>query len=88
MSVLIDKYGWPLKKAVDPTEAWHYYEFPYQEDTNETGKKYIRFYNENPCVIWKETEEAGVLTREFSYGDWSDRANLTYSPINEAHEVD
>lgn len=92
MSMKIDKYGWPKVQHVMPDEAWHFYEQFYETETASGGITYKRLENTNPCVIWKETvttNGGNTNTKlEFGWGDWSDKANLTYVPINSSLEID
>lgn len=72
-----------------------YYEHPlpvYQIDDTGMGVQYIRFVNSTPCAVQRITKvetvapdggARSVVTREVAYGDWNDRANLTYYPINQ-----
>jgi hypothetical protein len=86
MARSINKYGWPLVRGTTPDEAWHYYEQFYEVEDAGGGVTYKRLEGTNPCVIWRETvTSSGNTTNtklEFSWGDWADRANLTYVPIN------
>lgn len=86
--VSINKYGWPLIQAVAPEEAWHWYEHFYIIDEATQDTKYMCFTDDDKRVIWRETKNADVTTLEFSYGEWTDKANLTYAPINGSLEVD
>ena len=72
-----------------------YYEHPlpaYQVVDDGNGVQYIRFMNETPCAVQRITHTEytapdggarSVTTREIAYGDWNDRENLTYYPINQ-----
>lgn len=83
MATYINKYGWPLVKAVAPDEAWHYYEQYYIVDESTQNTKYMCFTDDDKRVIWRETKDnSGNTTLEFGWGAWNDRTNLTYVPIN------
>lgn len=72
-----------------------YYETPlpaYEVDDVGNGITYIRFENATPCAVQRVTRiestapDGGFrcsVTREVAIGDWSNRANLTYYPINQ-----
>lgn len=64
----------------------------YEVDDVGDGVTYIRFANTNPCAVQKITRVETVApdgglrastVREVAYGDWEDRANLDYVPINQ-----
>jgi hypothetical protein len=71
-----------------------YYEHPlpvYQCEDTGTGIQYIRFMDENPCAVQRITVvntiapdggRRSTFTREVAYGDWNNRENLTYYPVN------
>ena len=78
------------------TDAYlSYYEtaYPtYEVDDVGDGVTYIRFANTNPCAVQRITRvqttapDGGIrvsTVREVAYGDWADRENLTYFPINQ-----
>jgi len=72
-----------------------YYEHPlpiYQCEDTGTGVQYIRFMDETPCAVQRITTvnttapDGGIrttITREVAFGDWADRENLTYYPVNQ-----
>ena len=72
-----------------------YYERPlpvYQVDDSGIGVIYMRFEDATPCAVQRVTttettaEDGGVRSttiREVAFGDWNDRANLTYYPVNQ-----
>ena len=64
----------------------------YEVDDAGDGVTYIRFANTNPCAVQRVTRVESVdpdgglrasTVREVAYGDWDDRADLTYYPINQ-----
>ena len=78
------------------TDAYlSYYETPlpaYEVDDAGNGITYIRFATSTPCAVQRVTRvqttapDGGIrstVTREVAIGDWNDRANLTYYPINQ-----
>lgn len=59
----------------------------YIEDSSTEGIVY-KCHDDRPSrLIWRETTKNGILTREFSYGPWEDRASLTYAPISATIDV-
>ena len=82
----IAKYGWPIVRKALPEAAGSIYSDFYETETATGGVTYKRFEDTNPCVIWKETvTTSGGQTNtklEFGWGDWSDRTNISYAPIN------
>lgn len=72
-----------------------YYEKPlpvYQCVDTGTGVQYLRFENATPCAVQRLTTvnttapdggNRSTITREVAYGDWADRENLTYYPVNQ-----
>ncbi|MPN19089.1 hypothetical protein SDC9_166455 [bioreactor metagenome] len=64
-----------------------------EEITESTGTTtvYKTYDSSASAAIYKETitEADGVtsITREIAYGAWSDRATLTYVPVNDPLEV-
>ena len=78
------------------TEAFlSYYEQPlpeYQVYDAGNGVTYVRFANTNPCAVQRITRvqtvapDGGIrvqTVREVAYGDWDDKENLVYYPINQ-----
>ena len=58
----------------------------------ESGVQYLRFVNTSPCAVQRITQQEttapdggkrSVSVYEVAYGDWDDRENLTYYPINQ-----
>lgn len=72
-----------------------YYETPlpeYEVYDAGNGITYVRFANTNPCAVQRITRvttvapDGGIriaIVREVAYGDWADKENLTYYPINQ-----
>lgn len=51
---------------------------PYLVDASNDGVTYLGFFQTDPQPIHRITENAGVTEILWAYGDWDDRANLTY----------
>ena len=78
--------------------AYYERELPiYEVDDAGNGITYIRFANETPCAVQRITrvettaEDGGVrvsTVREVALGDWDDRAELEYFPINQPIPVE
>lgn len=77
-----------------------YYEHPlpvFEVDDTGTGITYIRFVSTSPCAVQRVTVEETTgpdggrrsnTVREVAYGNWADRENLTYYPINQPVPVE
>jgi len=71
-----------------------YYEHPlpvFEVDDTGTGIQYIRFVSTSPCAVQRVTSTETVapdggkrstIVHEVSYGEWENRENLDYYPIN------
>lgn len=83
------------------TDAYlEYYEHPlpvFQVDDVGFGVVYLRFVNSDPCAVQRITQhettapdggKRSFSVYEVAYGDWDDRANLTYYPINQSIPVE
>lgn len=76
-----------------------YYEHPlpvFDVDDTGSGVVFLRFVNSDPCAVQRfttviEVDQDGVQhkteTHEVAYGNWADRASLTYYPINQSIPV-
>lgn len=72
-----------------------YYEHPlpvFEIFNDGNGVQYLRFVNTSPCAVQRVTKQEttapdggkrSVSVYEVAYGDWDDRENLDYYPINQ-----
>lgn len=79
---VLDNLGNPYKPAFVKSEL-----SPFQVDEADANTTYIRYYNTNPCAIHRILITGTVTQMDWAYGDWADRATLTYKPINDPMEV-
>ena len=61
---------------------------PYMVDKASANVTYIRYFDTDPCAVRRVTTEGSVTTIEVAYGSWSDRATLTYYPVNHVFEIE
>ncbi len=76
----IDNFGRPYNP--ERTEP-----MPYQVDEASAFVTYIRYTDGSPCAIHRITIAGTVTQFDWAYGDWANRASLTYKPINDPAEV-
>ena len=59
----------------------------YQVDEASESVIYLRYDGTNPCAVYRISVSGTVTTREVAWGNWADRASLSYSPCNSTIEV-
>ena len=60
---------------------------PYIVDAAGVGVIYICFDDTTTRCVRRITEADGATTVEFAIGNWENRANLTYQPVNTTLEI-
>ena len=82
-TVKYDRYGRQAGQ-IDPLEG---IPEPYLVDRVSAALTYICYYNTNPRAVRRITVVDTLTTVEVAYGDWDNRENLTYYPVNHVFEV-
>ncbi len=81
--MIIDEYGFPANSRYFRCKKLKPYRVEYAED----NIIYLCFSANTPCAIHKITLTDSGCLQEWTYGDWSQRATLSYSPISEQLDV-